>query len=74
MSIILLVAIATLDGLPPYRTVLNCFHYFDYTSYTPYLAGSVAYLAGSIALHLRLFLLALSLFLLALFSTYIITV
>ena len=28
MFIILLVATATLDGLPPYRTVLNCFHLF----------------------------------------------
>ena len=26
MFIILFVATATLDGLPPYRTVLNCFH------------------------------------------------
>ena len=26
MFIILLVATATLDGLPPYQTVLNCFH------------------------------------------------
>ena len=26
MFITLLVATATLDGLPPYRTVLNCFH------------------------------------------------
>ena len=36
---------------------------FNYTSYTPYLAGSAAYLAGLIALHL-----------LALLSSYIITV
>ena len=28
MFIILLVATATLDGLSPYRTVLNCFHLF----------------------------------------------
>ena len=28
MFITLLVATATLDGLPPYRTVLNCFHLF----------------------------------------------
>ena len=43
------------------------FIYFDYTFYTPYLAGSDAYLASSIALHLRLLLLAL-------LSTYIFTV
>ena len=66
--IILLVATATLDGLPPSRTVLNSFVYFKYTSYTPYLAGSAAYLGGLIALHL------LALLLLALRSSYIITV
>ena len=37
--------------------------YFNYTSYTPYLAGSAAYLVGLIALHL-----------LALLSSYITTV
>ena len=63
--IILLVATATLDGLPPYRTVLNCFHLLWLYKLYPYLAGFAAYLVGSIALHLRLLLLAL-------LSTYII--
>ena len=42
--------------------------FFNYLSYTPYLAGSAAYLDGLIALHL------LALLLLALFSSFIITV
>ena len=46
MFIILLVATATLDGLPPYRTVLNCFHLLWLYLLYPYLAGSAAYLVG----------------------------
>ena len=47
MLIILFVATATLDELPPYWTVLNCFHLlWSYLLY-PYLAGSAAYLVGS---------------------------
>ena len=42
--------------------------FFNYLSYTPYLAGSTAYLDGLIVLHL------LALLLLALFSSFIITV
>ena len=69
MFIILLVATATLDGLPPSRMVLNCFHLLYLYLLYPYLAGSASYLTGSIALHLHLRVL-----LLALLSTYIIAI
>ena len=44
---ILLVATATLNGLPSSRTVLNCFHLLWLYLLYPYLAGSAAYLVGS---------------------------